>query len=83
VTVSFARKAVFRGVSLLVIYVCHWREGALLFSEDNYSKLKVPLGLTKYHTMKTYPLLNQTQHHEVWGSGGIAARILSPGAKWR
>jgi len=35
-------------------------------------KVKLFLGLTKYHTMKAY-----------WGSGCIAPRILGHGTRWR
>jgi hypothetical protein len=51
--------------------------------EGVQGKLKLPLCLSKYHAMKTYYLLNLTSRHEVWGSGGIAPRVLNLGAKWR
>jgi hypothetical protein len=35
-------------------------------------KVKLSLCLTNHHAMKTY-----------WGSGGIAARILDLGTRWR
>jgi hypothetical protein len=48
------------------------------------TKEKLSLGLSKYHAMKTYTLLNQALHHEdVWGSGGLAPRILNVGSRWR
>jgi hypothetical protein len=41
-------------------------------------KVKLSLFLTKYYAMKTYSLLNLAPRHEdVWGSGGIAPRILN------
>jgi hypothetical protein len=47
-------------------------------------KAKLSLCLTKYHTIKTYPLLNYASHHkDVLGSGGMAPRILNLSTKWR
>jgi len=41
-------------------------------------KLKLSLGLTKYHAMKMYLVLNQAPHHEdVWVNRGIAPCILN------
>jgi len=47
-------------------------------------KIKLPMRLTKYYAMKTYPLLKQVPLHEVLESGGIAPRILNLGIrrKW-
>jgi len=45
-------------------------------------KVKLFLSLTKYHAMKTYPLL-APRHEEISGSGGRAPRILSLGIRHR
>jgi hypothetical protein len=48
------------------------------------SKVKLSQWLTKYHAMKTFPVLYQAPRHgDVWGSGGIAARILNLCTRWR
>jgi hypothetical protein len=42
------------------------------------------LGLTKHHTMKTYPYLIKHQAMKTYcGHGGIALRILNLGTRWR
>jgi hypothetical protein len=42
------------------------------------------LCLTKHHTKKTYPVLNEVPHHEdVWRRGNIASCILNLGNGWR
>jgi len=46
--------------------------------------MKLSLFLTKYHTMKTYPLLNYVPRSgNVLGSRGIAPRILDLGIRWK
>jgi hypothetical protein len=46
----------------------------------SYRKVNSPLGLTKCDAMKTYPSLNCALHPEnLYGSGGIAPRILNLG----
>jgi len=43
-------------------------------------KLSLPLAM--YDSMKTYSLLNEAPRREdVWGNGGIAARILTVGTR--
>jgi hypothetical protein len=43
----------------------------------------LPLYLTKYRAMETYPLLNATPRHEdIWGNWRIAPRILNIGIGW-
>jgi hypothetical protein len=42
------------------------------------------LCFTKYQATKTNAVLNQApRHEEIWGSGGIAPRILNLGTIWR
>jgi len=39
-------------------------------------------GLTNYHAMKTYPLLNKEQREKMyWGSGSIAPHITDLGTR--
>jgi hypothetical protein len=39
--------------------------------------------LTKYHSMMTYPILNQAPRQEyIWGSKGIASRIIILDTRW-
>jgi len=46
-------------------------------------KVKLPLSLTEYHTMKTYPLLNEAPHHEdIVESGGVAPHVFNFGTRW-
>jgi hypothetical protein len=45
---------------------------------------KVVPGLTKYHAMETYPVLNYASHNEgALVSGAIAPGILKLGTRWR
>jgi hypothetical protein len=47
-------------------------------------KVKLSVGLTKYHAMKMCPVLNQAPNHEdVWGNRGIAALILNLSVIWK
>jgi hypothetical protein len=47
-------------------------------------KVRMSLYLTKYHAIKTYPVLNyEPRHEDVRRSGGIAPRILNLGTRWR
>jgi hypothetical protein len=42
------------------------------------------MGVTKYHAMKTFPVLNQEPRHEdVLGGVGMTPRILNLGARWK
>jgi hypothetical protein len=46
-------------------------------------KVKLSLGLTKYHSKKSYPVLNYAPSHEdVREGGGIAPRIFNLGNRW-
>jgi hypothetical protein len=52
----------------------------LLISQ--YSKIKLPLCITKYHAMKMYPALNKAPNHEdVCRIGGIGPRIFQHGTR--
>jgi hypothetical protein len=45
--------------------------------KKKYIMLKLSLCVTKYHAMKTYPVLNEAPRHEdLWVTGGVAPRIL-------
>jgi len=46
---------------------------------DNKETIKVKVKvkcLSKYHAMKTYPVLSQTPHHDVCQTVGIAPCVL-------
>jgi len=48
------------------------------------NKVKLSLNLTKYHAMKTHPVLWRSTKSWRWmGSGGTAPRILNLGPIWR
>jgi hypothetical protein len=57
-----------------------WSTDGRLFCTVTVSNyVKFSLCLTKYHTMKTYPVLNE----DLWGCGGIAPRILNLSTRWK
>jgi len=66
------------------LHLSSFSKTAVLHAGLVISKGTVSVFLTKYHAIKTYPVLNYAPRHEdACGSGGIVLRILNLGTRWR